>query len=473
MDLKGKKVVVMGLGRSGLAAAQFCRQRGAQVTATDQKSAAELGDHTLTSLRTLDVQLELDGHSTSTLLGADLIIVSPGVPLELEPIQRARQAHIPVLGEVELAARFLKGRLIGVTGSNGKTTVTSLIGHILTRAGFSTQVGGNIGTPLVSLIERSRDDGFVVAELSSFQLETIDQLRPHIAVFTNISPDHLDRHGTLGQYVSVKQRIFLNQTEADWAVLNADDPIVLKMMYITKARPLLFSRRRELDEGVFVKPPDLIGRLGGQEHRLIRLDEIPLRGWHNVENVMAAMAASMAAGAASQCLREAIKTFPGVEHRLEWVGCIDGVDYYNDSKATNVDATIKALEAFERNVIVILGGRDKGSDFGPLRPLVAERVKHVLLLGEAGPKIARALEGAAPMTTVYSMAEAVERAHQLAEAGDTVLLAPACASFDLFENYEHRGRVFKDEVRKLKLMAVNSSRLNLRLEDAEPEDRGS
>lgn len=468
MELQGKKVVVVGLGRSGLALAEFLCRCGARVVATDQKSAAELGDHTLTYLRTLSVQLELDGHSTDTLLGADLILLSPGVPLSLEPIQRAREAHIPVLGEVELAARFLKGRIIGVTGSNGKTTVTSLIGNILSRAGFYTQVGGNIGTPLTSLIERSREEGFVVVELSSFQLETIDQFRPHMAVITNISPDHLDRHGTLGEYVHAKQRIFLNQTEADWAVLNADDPIVIKMMYNTRARPILFSRRHELDEGVFLQHEHIVWRIAGEEHQLIRLDEIPLRGWHNVENVMAALAVGMAAGACAEKVREAIKAFPGVEHRLEWVGRIDDVDYYNDSKATNVDSTIKALEAFDGNLIVILGGRDKGGDFNPLRPLLAERAKHVLLLGEASPKIARAIRGAAPMTTVTSMAEAVERAHQLAEAGDTVLLAPACASFDLFENYEHRGRVFKDEVRKLKLMAVNSSRLNLRIEEAEP-----
>lgn len=473
MDLKGKKVVVVGLGRSGLALVDFLCRRGARVMATDKKSEAELGAHTLTLLRALDVQLELGHHSDATLLGSDLILLSPGVPLSIEPIQRALEAHIPVLGEVEIAAQFLKGCVIGVTGSNGKTTVTSLIGAILSRAGFFTQVGGNIGTPLTSLIDHSREDGLTVVELSSFQLETIETFRPHIAVMTNISPDHLDRHKTLGEYIQAKRRIFLNQTEADWAVLNADDPIVIEMMYDTPARPILFSRRRELDEGVFVRQDDIVCRMDGEEQSLIGLHEIPLRGWHNVENVMAAMAAGIATGASIEAMREAVKTFPGVEHRLEWVARIDEVDYYNDSKATNVDSTIKALEAFEGNVIVILGGRDKGSTFEPLRPLIAERAKHVLLLGEASLKIARALEGAAPLTAVTSMAEAVQRAHELAEPGDTVLLAPACASFDLFENYEHRGRVFQDEVRKLKLMAVNSSRLNLRIEEAEPMNQGS
>jgi UDP-N-acetylmuramoylalanine--D-glutamate ligase len=468
MDLKGKKVVVVGLGRSGLALVEFLCRRGARVIATDKKSDAELGDSALTSLRALGVQLELGQHSSATLLGSDLILLSPGVPLSIEPIQQAREARIPVLAEVELAARFLKGRIVGVTGSNGKTTVTSLIGALLSRAGFFTQVGGNIGTPLTGLIDRSRQDGLIVVELSSFQLEAIDQFRPHIAVMTNISPDHLDRHGTLGEYIRAKQRIFFNQTEEDWAVLNADDPIVIKMMYSTRARPILFSRRLNLDEGIFVQQDHIVWRMGAEPQNLIKLAEIPLRGWHNVENVMAALAAGMAAGASVASMRAAIRSFPGVEHRIEWVGRVNEVDYYNDSKATNVDSAIKALEAFEGHLIVIFGGRDKGSDFAPLRPLVAAKVKHVLLLGEAGSKIARALSGAAPMTVITSMAEAVQRAHELAEAGDTVLLSPACASFDLFENYEHRGRVFKDEVRKLKLMAVNSSRLNLRIEEVKP-----
>ncbi|MBI3949296.1 MAG: UDP-N-acetylmuramoyl-L-alanine--D-glutamate ligase [Acidobacteria bacterium] len=468
MNLEGKKVVVVGLGRSGVALVEFLCRRGARVIATDKKSATELGDHMLTYLHTLNVQLELDQHSTATWLGADLILLSPGVPLSIEPLQRAREAHIPVLAEVELAARFLRGRIVGVTGSNGKTTVTTLIGVILSRAGFFTQVGGNIGTPLTSLVDSSREDGFVVVELSSFQLETIDTLRPHMAAMTNISPDHLDRHGSLGEYINAKRRIFMNQTAEDWAVLNADDPIVIQMMYDTQARPILFSRRRELDEGVFVQQDQIVCRIDAQEQSLIRLDEIPLRGWHNVENVMAAMAAGWAAGASVEAMREAVKTFPGVEHRLEWIGRMDEVDYYNDSKATNVDSTIKALEAFDGNLIVILGGRDKGSSFEPLRPLIAKKARQVLLLGEASAKIASALKGAAPLTFVTSMAEAVERAHELAEPGDTVLLAPACASFDMFENFEHRGRVFKDEVRKLKLLSVSSSRLNLRIEEAEP-----
>lgn len=465
MELEGKKVAVIGLGRSGLAMVQFLCRRRARVMATDQKSEAELGCRTLTSLRMLGVHLELGHHTPESLLGSDFILVSPGVPLSIEPIRRARAARIPILGEVEFAFRFLSGHIIGVTGSNGKTTVTKLIGAILARAGRCVHLGGNIGVPLTSLIDRVGETDYVVAELSSFQLETIDQFRPHIAVMTNISPDHLDRHATLGEYIHAKRRIFLNQTAADWAVLNADDPIVLEMMYETRAHPVLFSRRRELDEGVFVRGDEIICRWHDGERLLMRRAEVPLLGEHNVENVMAAVAVGLIIGLATEPMREAIRSFPGVEHRLERVTRINGVDYYNDSKATNVDSAMRALEAFPGDLIVIFGGRDKGSDFRPLRPLVAERVKHIILLGEASPRIARALRGAAPMTQVASMAEAVQCAHRLARAGDTVLLAPACASFDLFDDYEHRGRAFKEEVHKLVDLAGEPLQLEVPIEE--------
>jgi UDP-N-acetylmuramoylalanine--D-glutamate ligase len=468
MKLEGKKVIVVGLARSGRALAQFLTTRGALVTATDIKSERELGDEVMAPLRALGVRLELGGHSPATLLAADLIVVSPGVPLSIGPLQPARAGGVPILSEVELAFRFLRGRMVGVTGSNGKTTVTTLIGQLLSKAGFFTQVGGNIGTPLTSLVEASQKDGFLVVELSSFQLEAIETLRPDIAVMTNISPDHLDRHGSLGEYVQAKRRIFTNQTLADWAVLNADDPIVIEMMYATAARPMLFSRRRELDEGVFLRDRQIVIRLDGREQELITLAEIPLRGRHNVENVMAAMAAGMVAGASPESMRETVKRFPGVEHRLEWVAEVNGVEYYNDSKATNVDSAVKAVEAFEGKLIVIFGGKEKGGGFDALRKPVAERVKHVLLLGQASDKMAAALKGAAPMTFCQTMEETVQRAHQLAEPGDIVLLAPACASFDMFENYEHRGRVFKEAVQKLRFATLTASRLNLRIEDAEP-----
>lgn len=464
IEVAGKSIVVVGLGRSGRALAQFLIRRGARVVVSDQKPEAAFEPSQLEALRRVGVQLELGGHRMETLLNADMVLLSPGVPLGIEPIRRARDAGIPLLGEVEWAWRFLKGRMIGVTGSNGKTTVTSLIGVILSQAGFDTLIGGNIGLPLTALIDRAGDESVLVVELSSFQLETVETLRPHVAVMTNISPDHLDRHGSLGNYVNAKRRIFMNQTRDDWAVLNADDPIVLKMMYDTHAQPIVFSRRRELDEGVFLMDDRLVYRLGGQQHELMKVSEIPLRGWHNVENVMAAVAVGLIMGASVETVRQAVLKFPGVPHRLEWVGEVEGVMYYNDSKATNVDAAIKALEAFTEPLVVIMGGRGKGSSFEPLRPLVEARVKHVLLLGEAAPELAAALAGAASLTVVGSMAEAVEQAHRLAEPGDVVLLAPACASFDMFDNFEHRGDVFKEQVRRLKLLGPSSSRLDLRIE---------
>jgi UDP-N-acetylmuramoylalanine--D-glutamate ligase len=459
MQLNGKKITVVGLAQSGTAVSEFLARRGAAVTAMDIKSEAQLGD-AAAKLRASGVRTVLGGQPVEAVRGTDLVVVSPGVPLSIEPIAYARQSGIPVMSEVELAARFLRGSLVGVTGSNGKTTTTALTGELLAGAKFFVQVGGNIGKPLTSLIEGSREDGFIVAELSSFQLETIMELRPRVAVVTNISPDHLDRHGSLESYIAAKRRIFLNQLEDDWAVLNADDPIVRQMAGDTRAQVIFFSRREQLDRGIFVRDDELILRWHGQEKSLIARDEIPLRGWHNVENAMASLGAALAAASLGLdrlllderligALRYALKTFKGIEHRIEFVLTLDGVAYYNDSKATNVDSTIKALESFDRNIIVILGGRDKGSDYAPLRPLVAERVKHVLLIGEASDKIASSLAGGAPMTRCSTMADAVRTGRELAVAGDTVLLAPACASFDMFENYEHRGRVFKDEVTRL------------------------
>jgi len=495
MEFEGKRVTVVGLGRSGIAASELLVRLGAIVTATDIKGGDQLADQ-LPGLRSLGVRLSLGGHPLHDLLNSDVVVVSPGVPLSIEPLAAAREAGIPIISEVELAAHFLKGNLIGITGSNGKTTVTALIGHLLSRAGFFVQVGGNIGQPLSRLVEGSREDGFAVVELSSFQLEAILKFRAHVALMTNISADHLDRHGSLESYVAAKRRIFLNQCEGDWAVLNADDPIVRRMTDDTRARVISFSRQQPLDRGVFLSKGRVILRWDDQEQELVTREEIPLRGWHNVENAMAALAAALVAASlsekpeagsqkAARCsspvagekalasnpqretsnpiasrllslasrlpLGDALKTFKGVEHRLEFVATINGVDYYNDSKATNVDSTIKALEAFEGKIIVILGGKDKGSDFSPLRPLIAEKAKHVILLGATSEKIALALEGAAPMTRCSTMAEAVRSAACLAERGDTVLLAPACASFDMFENFEHRGRVFKEEVKKLRM----------------------
>ena len=456
MQVSGKNILVVGLARSGVAAAEFLSARGARITVNDAKPESELKD--AAALRAKGIEVIGGGHPRELFEKSDLIVVSPGVPLALEPFRLARAAGVPVISEVELAARFLRGRLVGITGSNGKTTTTTLIGELLKNAGLPTQVGGNIGTPLISLVEASRDDGFTVVELSSFQLEAVEQLHVNVALLLNITPDHLDRYDSVDDYAAAKANIFRNQTPDDVAVINADNEAAVRMSAKTAARVVYFSRLRELEEGVFLRGDAIMQRDGRDgrgpqgERTLLMRGDIPLPGDHNVENVMAALAAGLACGASMDSMRETARNFKGVEHRLEFVAEIPqtgGVKFYNDSKATNVDATIKCLEAFPRGVIVILGGKDKGGDYAPLAPLVCERCEHVILIGAAADKIAGALENTKPLHRATTMPDAVKLGLELGRPGDIVLLAPACASFDMFDNYEHRGRVFKEAVNGL------------------------
>lgn len=462
MTVEGKKVLVVGIARSGIAAARLLVSRGAMVIANDAKPESELRD-AVKELRELGVMLSLGGHPESLFENADLVVLSPGVPADLKALEAAWRSGVEIISEPELAGRFLRGRMIGVTGSNGKTTVTTLIGELMRAAGADVIVGGNIGMPLTSLIEQSSERSWTVAELSSFQLEMIGSLRVNVAVVTNITPDHLDRHGSLENYVRAKHRIFSNQTEDDWAILNGQDQGVADMVSTlgVRSQKVYFSSRGRdtlsgapadiYVEGGRILTTMMTGHKG--EAEAIKLDEIPLPGMHNVENVMTAIAATFCAmGTGTNdlpVLVESIRRFKGVEHRIEYVAEIDGIKFYNDSKATNVDSTVKALESFEGNIIVILGGKDKGSDYSALAPLIRRRVKQVILIGTASGKIAEQLEGAGPMTRARSMQDAVLSAMEVATAGDTVLLAPACASFDMFDNYEHRGRVFKEAVHEL------------------------
>jgi UDP-N-acetylmuramoylalanine--D-glutamate ligase len=447
MRVEGKKILVVGLARSGAAAAEFLLSRGARVVVNDAKPESELKD--AASLRAKGVEVVTGSHPPELFEKSNLIVASPGVPLALEPFRRARSAGVEIIGEVELAARFLRGRLVGITGSNGKTTTTTLAGELLKGAGLPTQVGGNIGAPLISLVDASRDDGFTVIELSSFQLEAVEKLHLFISVIINITPDHLDRYESMDDYVAAKANIFRNQTANDFAVLNADDERVSKMDDLTEARTIFFSRRRELDEGIFLRGPALLYREGGVERELIARDEITLRGDHNLENVMSALAVGMACGASTEAMRAGVRNFKGVEHRLEFVAEINGVKFYNDSKATNVDAAIKCIEAFDGGVNVILGGKDKGGDYSPLTPVALARCSNIILIGAAADKIAAALRNTRPLRRASTMQEAVEIGLEVGKPGEIVLLAPACASFDMFDNYEHRGRVFKEAVRKL------------------------
>jgi UDP-N-acetylmuramoylalanine--D-glutamate ligase len=447
VEVKGKKILVVGLGRSGVAAAEFLHARGAIVTANDAQAEERLA--AASDLRGRGIEVVAGAHPRGLFESADLIVASPGVPLALEPFERARAVGVAVISEVELAARFLRGRLVGITGTNGKTTTTTLIYELLRQAGLTVQVGGNIGTPLVSLVEGSRDDGLTVIEISSFQLEAVERLHLFAAALLNITPDHLDRYASVEEYAEAKANIFRNQTPEDLAVLNFDDERVRRMSERTKAHVVYFSRERGLDEGICLRGDDVVSRNGGRERVLISRGEIGVRGAHNLENVMAALGVGLACGAPPDSMRQTIREFKGVEHRLEFVAEINGVKFYNDSKATNVDSAIKSLEAFDGGVVVILGGKDKGSDYAPLASLVRERCEHMILIGAAADKIAAALDGAKPLHRAETMPDAVRLGWRLAAPGGTVLLAPACASFDMFENYEHRGRDFKEAVRAL------------------------
>jgi len=453
MELKNKRVLVVGLGRSGAASAVFLQEHGAKVIVSDSKSEAQL-QRDVPALLDRGIAIETGQHGERTFRDQDLIVVSPGVPSDQPQLQHARSLGIPVIGEVELAYRFLKGKVLAITGSNGKTTTTTLVGEILSKSGRKTLVGGNIGTPVISLAGQSTPETLVVLEISSFQLESIEQFRPWIAAILNITPDHLDRHHTFQAYVDAKLRIFENQQADDFAILNADDPTCAGLKDKVRSRLLWFSRRQRVESGAFLSGDQIVFRHDGQEQPVLSRSDIQLKGEHNLENVLAAVAMTMMAGCTPEQVRQGVREFRAVEHRLELAGSINGVTFYNDSKATNVDATQKALESFPGNIHVILGGKDKGSDYSVLNPLLRERVKRAYLIGAAADKIAAQVQGAVELARSGTLERAVRQAFDAALPGDVVLLAPACASFDQFENYEHRGRVFKALVQSLAPVAT-------------------
>jgi UDP-N-acetylmuramoylalanine--D-glutamate ligase len=447
LELKGKKVLVVGLGKSGLAAALFLRHKGAQVTVSDVRSAESLAKE-IPALLEEGIMVEAGGHGLLTFRRQDLIVVSPGVPLDTPELVQVRKFGLPVIGELELAARFLKGKILAITGSNGKTTTTALAGEILKEAGLPTLVGGNIGVPVVSLIEESTDDTWSVLEVSSFQLESTEQFRPSIAVILNITPDHLDRHGSFENYARAKERIFAAQDKTDCVVLNADNARAAEAASRSVARVHWFSLEHRVRQGAWIENGYVVYRSGpdGQVEQVMPLSKIPLKGEHNVENVLAAVCAARLADVPVDPIRRAIEKFQAVEHRLEYVATVQGVEFYNDSKATNVDATAKALAAFSSGIHLILGGKDKGSDYTQLAQPLRERVRAVYTIGSAAAKIESQLRGVVSMHSCETLAAAVDAAATAAHPGEVVLLAPACSSFDQFESYEHRGRVFKELV---------------------------
>ncbi len=450
MDLNNKRVLVVGLGKSGVASALFLKSRGARVTVSDSKPETELRDEILLLLEH-GITIETGGHGDRTFRGQDLIVVSPGVPFDAPQLVQARNLGELVIGEIELAAQFLRGHIVAITGANGKTTTTSLAGEIIAAGRFPVLVGGNIGTPAIGFVDQSGPATWAVLEVSSFQLETIVEFRPRIAVILNITPDHLDRHKTFANYVNAKARIFENQRADDFTVLNADDPTTAELSSRTHAQLIWFSRTREIAKGAFVRGEHIYLRDGHSEREILPLAEISLKGAHNLENVLAGVCIGMLVGCVPEQIREAVRIFKAVEHRLEFVARVAGVDYYNDSKATNVDATVKALESFPANVHLILGGKDKGSDYSVLNELLRQRVKRVYTIGAAAAKIESQIQGAAEIEHAETLENAVRRASELAVPGDVILLAPACASFDQFQSYEHRGRVFKETVHSLAL----------------------
>jgi UDP-N-acetylmuramoylalanine--D-glutamate ligase len=447
MELKGKKVLVVGLGKSGFAAALFLRRRGAQVTVSDQRSEQALSVE-IPSLLEAGIAVEAGGHGLLTFRRQDLIVVSPGVPLSTPELVQVRALGLPVIGELELAARFLQGEVLAITGSNGKTTTTTLCGEIFKASGLKTLVAGNIGLPVIEVVDQSTPGTWSVLEVSSFQLETADSFHPRIAMILNITPDHLDRHGSFENYASIKQRIFARQTDEDYLILNADDHAAQQAAARARSQVLWFSRSKVVRRGAFVLNGVVMFRASedGSAIPMLPVAEIPLKGEHNIENVLAAVCAACVAKIPAEVIARTVASFQAVEHRLEFVTNIHGVEYYNDSKATNVDATAKAIASFPGNIHLILGGKDKNSDYTQLNALLEARVKAVYTIGAAAEKIESQIAGVTRVIRAGTLEAAVDQAATQAVAGDVVLLAPACSSYDQFENYEQRGKVFKQAV---------------------------
>lgn len=446
--LRDARVVVVGAAKSGLSLARFLAGAGARVTLTDARPATELSPG-VDGVAALGVTMELGGHRDETLLSADLIAVSPGVPLSIAPLQRARREGVRIVAEVEVASWFLKGTIVGITGSNGKSTTTALAAHILAHAGLDAVACGNLGTPLTEMIEGDGPGRTYVVELSSFQLEGIETFRPHVAVLLNLSPDHQDRYPDMAAYYDAKMRLFMNQAAGDHAVLGQDDPEVMARLSVVRGRRHFFSRRGEVENGAFVSGDALVLRRDGRDRRVMPLSDLPLFGVHNQENVLAALLVADLCGAPMPKAADGVRTFRGLPHRLEKVADRGGVAWFNDSKATNVGATVQSLRSFPGGVVLILGGKDKGGAFADLVPLIRGRVAHLILIGQARESIRAQIGAAAPITMAEDLQAAVEAARKVAPKGGVVLLAPGCASFDQYSGFEARGDHFRHLVQSL------------------------
>jgi len=447
MDPKGKKVLVVGLARTGIATAKFLKAKGSLVTATEVKPKEEMGE-AVQALKGMDISTEWGGHQTEAFLKQDIIVVSPGVDLSIEPIQKAVEYGVRVISEIELAYHFIHVPIIAVTGTNGKTTTTLLVGEMLKEDGRKVGVGGNVGEPLILFADGKDRWEVLVVEISSFQLEAIEDFRPRISVLLNITEDHLDRYPRYDDYIEAKVRIFANQNSGDLAVLNRDDPIIMQFREKVKAKKVLFSLKEKLGKGAFSNGQTISLRLGGEGEEY-SLAKTPLKGIHNVENMMAALTTARIFGCSKKSIQDVLNRFKGLEHRLEFVREIGGVRFYNDSKGTNVGSVVKSLQSFSEPVTLIAGGKDKNGDLSPLEALIQKRVKHLILIGEAKDRMNRELGGLTDTVMAKTMEKAVLLAHQKAKAGEVVLLSPACSSFDMFKDYKERGKVFKETVKRL------------------------
>ena len=456
MNLKNKKVIVVGLAMTGLAVARFLKDRGAQVTATDLKKKDELGSYAQEALA-MGISLQLGAHKIEAFTGSDFIVVSPGVPHTITPLEAARRAGIPVIGEMELASRYIKEPIVAITGTNGKTTTTSLIGKMLKASGCSVFVGGNIGAPLIDYLNSGTHADVIVAEISSFQLDTIESFRPKVGVLLNITEDHLDRYDDFPHYVQSKGRLFQNQEDTDVAVLNMMDPAVCELESGISGQKLYFNIDSaktyhfvsETRHGVVIRDKGMICTLPGKPPVILSLAKFRLKGEHNQENAAAASLAALVAGAGREGIQMTLDTYEGPRHRLEYVRSVNDIEYYNDSKATNVDAAKRSLESFDSPVILIMGGRDKGGSYTFLKELIKKRVKRLIAIGEAREKILSALGGLTHSEGTRTLGEAVHLANQAAAPGDVVLLSPGCSSFDMFTDYAERGEAFVMAVEEL------------------------
>ncbi|MDY6790942.1 MAG: UDP-N-acetylmuramoyl-L-alanine--D-glutamate ligase [Thermodesulfobacteriota bacterium] len=452
MNLFKKKVLVVGLGITGVATARFLNKMGAVVTVTDMAEEDELGQHVAT-IRELGINMKLGSHENRTFENVDMIVLSPGVPHDIPQIQQAKNKGVNVLGEIELASKFIDQPVIAITGTNGKTTTTTLLGEMLKSSGFNVFVGGNIGSPLIGYVDSEKKAEIIVLEVSSFQLDTIESFRPKLSVLLNITEDHLDRYPDFTAYVKSKCRIFENQKAGDTAVLNGGDPLIRKYTKNINSRKLFFTARKNSEAGATINGQNINiyfdGSCTSPIPLSIDLSRTRIRGKHNIENVSAACLAALSEGGTIEGIQTALNRFKGLPHRLEYVATVNGVKYFNDSKATNVDAVTRALECFNDRVILIMGGRNKGADFDLFRDTIRRMTKKIIAIGEAKENIISSFNKVVPVNTALTMEDAVLKARDTAQPGDVVLLSPACSSFDMYHDYGHRGKVFCQAVERL------------------------